>query len=234
VAADEVFPITGNFPNFATNTSLQKIDFKGTSWGSASQDFSIEFNTFGSQEEGSGCRSTLTDLVIHNTGPGFFSQGFNFEKPIHPDAFKFMISLERIEFRGTFVGGNIPDLIDCESLESIVFQSCGITGQLPSFSGNPMLNEISFPNNELIGQVPSLNLPILQNIFLSNNSIIGFGDLTTPQLQRLYVEDNLIASFPAIGQSTQLRELDLARNLISDYPIVNNAGPLRNLRFIEK
>lgn len=234
VASDEIFPITGNFPNFATNTSLEVIDFKGTSWGSASQDFSIEFNTFGSQEEGSGCRSTLTDLVIHNTGPGFFSQGFNFEKPIHPDAFKFMISLERIEFRGTFVGGNIPDLIDCESLESIVFQSCGITGQLPSFSGNPMLNEISFPNNELSGQVPSLNLPILQNIFLSNNSIIGFGDLTTPQLQRLYVEDNLIASFPAIGQSTQLRELDLARNLISDYPTVNNAGPLRNLRFIEK
>lgn len=230
----ETFPITGNFPNFATNTSLQIIQFKGTSFGGASANYSIEFNTFGAQELGSGCRPTLTDITIENTGPGLAFAGYDFEKPIHPDAFRFMPNLETISMTGTFVGGNIPNLIDCESLIRIGIQNCGLTGQIPSFSGNPLLQEFGFNDNLLTGQVPSLNLPLLQNIYISNNQIIGFGDLTTPQLRRFYANDNLITVFPNLGANTQLREIDLARNLIDTYTTVSGVGPLRNLLFLEK
>ena len=223
----EIVGLTGAFPNFATNTSLKSINFSSTIFTPAVTDYSIDFNTFGPED--GGCRPTLESITIldQNGGPGFA-----LDKPVHPDAFIDMISLEEIIFFNTPFGGEIPSLLDCISLTKFAWSNCGLTGSLPSFSTNDGILEINVDTNLLTGQVPSLDLPRLQILNITFNEIDNFNSINTPNLQFLNAGRNNIQNFPAIGALTQLRTIELNDNQISVYPLVGGRGPLSDLGFL--
>lgn len=201
--------ITGSFPNFSTNVSLENIRSTSTGWSDAAFGYSIASNTFGGSPT-SGCRQSLEVLDL---GSG------NLQGPIHPDAFANMsqLSFLRVTSYNSGITGSIPNLEDCFSLENLYLDRNNLSGQIPNFAENQQLRVLNLSSNNFSGAFPSISLPRLSSLYLQFNNLTSIGILDCPNLVRFYAYDNDIEEIPDFSGTPRIQQIRLNNCIINKY-----------------
>lgn len=201
--------ISGNFPNFSTNISLEYIRSWNTRWQDADSNYSISSNTFGSSPT-SGCRQSLVYLNLGS---------INLNNEIHPDAFDNMTALStlRITSYNRGITGSIPNLEDCFSLRNLTLDRNQLSGQIQNFAQNQQLITINLRSNNFSGSFPSVSLPRLANLYIQDNSLTSIGNLDCQNLLRLRAHFNNIESIPDFSGTPRIIEIRLYNCNINKY-----------------
>lgn len=196
--------VTGRLPNFSNNPALRLFYSWATSWLDASDNYSIEADTFGPTN--AGCRATMVEFNL---------QSGNLRGPIHPDAFRNMRAITSIAVRSYRRGitGVYPESINqCFNLRGLYLDQNFIGGEIPDFAGNTRINTIVLSLNSFTGVVPQITLPQLSIFFVNNNSLTGFIGLTCPNLTQLNASVNLLTEMPRLLNTPRLQILLLNNN----------------------
>ena len=197
--------VTGSLPDFTDNTSLKIFQAFSTNWQDASDNYSIEVDTFGPTD--GGCRSTLENFNL---------QSGNLRKPIHPDAFRAMPALTSLIVRSYKKGitGPYPLSINqCFNLKTLYLDQNFMTGPIPNFSGNSKLETIILSQNAFSGIVPIINLPDLSIFNINNNLFTELSGLSCPNLTQLNASFNRLIKFPVLSETPKLQTLLLNNNI---------------------
>jgi Leucine-rich repeat (LRR) protein len=162
------------------------------------------------------------------------SSSFMLDKPLHPDLFSKSFNMRGIEIRtfGRGVSGPIPSLSAMQSLRYFVALQNKFTGPVPSLFNNPNVYYVHLFQNQLSGQVPQIESTALQFLYLHYNQLTGFNGLVTPNLRRLFLNNNLIeGNIPDMNNLELCYDLYLNNNKWSGYTPGSIVGMRSLLRF---
>jgi hypothetical protein len=201
--------VTGNLAKFGSNTALKLFASWSTQWNDASDDFSIDEDTFGPPS--GGCRPTLEYFNL---------QSGNLRKPIHPNAFLNMPSLRTLVIRSYSRGidGLYPDSLNqCFNLRTLYLDQNFLEGPLPNFSSNGQLITVVLSRNKFSGDVPSISLSNLRTFFVQDNELTGFQGLNCPRLVQFNASSNLLSVIPDFSGAFRLQTIFLNNNAGMSY-----------------
>lgn len=188
--------VTGNLPDFGSNTSLRLFNSWSTEWNDAVTGSSIGENTFGVAATG-GCRPTLESFNL---------QSRNLIGPIHDSAFRNMVALRNlvVSSYGNGITGPFPTSINnCFKLVTLNFSNNQMSGLIPNFSNNRNLRSISLAQNSFSGTVPAIRLlSDLRVLLLNNNQLTNLLGLDCPNLVTLNLANNLLETIPNFDSDT--------------------------------
>jgi Leucine-rich repeat (LRR) protein len=212
----------GPIPKFEGNESLNRIDMYVTRFRGgrsfSEQDFVLYDNIFDD------CRNSLTFFRVASTSL--------LSKDIAPDTFSKTPNISYLYIRSYNRGvtGPIPNLNNITNLRRLYLLQNKLTGPVPTFASNFRIFYVNLYSNQLSGAIPIISRSSLRYLFLHYNNLESFNGLLTPNLLRLYINNNNITgNIPDISNLTSLRDLFIKNNDFSSYAS-NSLIPLTNLR----
>jgi Leucine-rich repeat (LRR) protein len=214
--------VTGNLPNFTSNTRLRRFISNATRWQDATANNSIAENTFGPST--GGCRATLTNFDL---------QSPNLSQPIHPLAFANMTALSSLTVSslGNGITGPFPESIaDCFNLTDLRLNNNQMTGEIPNFASNRRLVTLILSQNNFSGILPALSLPSLRTLSINGNDINLIQSLDCPNLISLNAASNSLQEIPSFRFAFRIQQIILSNNSGMRY----NAGELQTVTALRR
>lgn len=212
----------GPIPKFEGNENLNRIDLYVTKFSGGrsfeDQDFVLYDDIFND------CRNSLTFFRVASTNL--------LDKDIAPETFSNTPNIDYLYIRSynRGVSGPIPNLNNIARLRRLYLLQNKLTGPVPTFANNSRLFYVNLYSNQLSGAIPIISRSSLRYLFLHYNNLESFNGLNTPNLLRLYINNNNISgTIPDISNLTALRDLFINNNNFSSYT-PNSLKPLTSLR----
>ena len=173
------------------------------------------------------CRSSLNFFRVASTNL--------LSKDIEPEIFSNTPNISYLYIRSYNRGvtGPIPNLGNIQNLRRLYLLQNNLTGPVPSFANNNRIFYVNLFSNNLSGSIPIISQNSLRYLYLHYNNLDAFNGLQSPNLLRLYINNNQITGdIPDLSNLTKLRDLFIRNNLFSGY-IANSLIPSVKCRAIE-
>lgn len=215
----------GPIPKFAGNESLRRVDLYRTAFRGGKSDSEQDFVLYNDIFDD--CRSSLNFFRVASSSL--------LSKDIAPEIFSNTPNISYLYIRSYNRGvtGPIPNLSNIQNLRRLYLLQNKLTGPVPSFANNNRIFYVNLYSNNLTGAIPIISQSSLKYLFLHYNDLETFNGLQTPNLVRLYINNNQITGdIPDLSNLTRLRDLFVRNNLFSGYA-ANSLTPLTNLRRID-
>ncbi len=150
--------------------------------------------------------SSLRDLFLYNN---------QFEGTI-PTQYNTLSNLVNLDLYTNNLSGPIPNTLGLGSLsklEGLYLSKNQFSGPIPSELNNLIgLRDLYIADNDLSGKIPDFNQPFLVAIILTGNKLTGLPQLQTPNLEILWLADNLLDDTIPDYNLPNLRSLGLEKN----------------------
>ncbi|KAL5098778.1 hypothetical protein RYX36_003105 [Vicia faba] len=100
--------------------------------------------------------------------------GFGFNGTIPVNTISRIKGLQKLSLGSNFIGGYFPDdFVNLKNLSLLYLQFNDFVGPLPDFGVWRNLSVVDLSNNRFNGEIPDVNLPLLEQLNLSNNNLQG-------------------------------------------------------------
>jgi len=138
----------------------------------------------------------------------------------------------------SLVDAPLPDISSCPNLQYFIMPVNNFTGPVPSMASNNNIFYIDLAANRLTGPVPAFSTKLnLHYVFLNDNQLSTFpGFENTPRMIFAYLHNNQIeGNIPMLGDSAKtpnLQRLYLFNNLLTGYTVGSFAG-LTRIQFLD-